>query len=86
MKQHNPPHPGKLLFELWLKPMEMTITDAAAKLQVSRKTLSGIINGKYSVSLELALKLEEVFGKSAESWLEHQIDYDLWQIRQRKAA
>lgn len=86
MRQHNPPHPGKLLYELWLKPLDMSITDAADKLQVSRKTLSGIVNGKYSISVAIALKLEDAFGKSAESWLEHQVDYDVWQARNTTGA
>jgi antitoxin HigA-1 len=71
---------------LWLKPLDMSITKAADKLQVSRKTLSGIVNGKVSINVVMALKLEEKLGKSAESWLEHQVDYDVWQARQRFAA
>jgi addiction module HigA family antidote len=84
MTQHNPPHPGELLRELWLTPMGLTITATAARLKVSRKTLSEIINGKASVTAEMALRLELAFGKSAASWLGHQSDYDLWQLHGKR--
>ena len=83
MIQHNPPHPGELLRELWLKPMELTVTGAARRLKVSRKTLSEIINGRAAVTADMALRLQAAFGKSAESWLGHQAAYDLWQIQPR---
>lgn len=80
----NPPHPGELLRELWLEPLGLSITDAAKHLKVSRKTLSEIVNGKASVSSEMALRLEMAFGKSAQSWLGHQSDYDLWQLESKR--
>jgi antitoxin HigA-1 len=85
MRMHNPPHPGEILLELWLKPLGLSITGAAAMLKVSRKTLSEIANGRASVSPEMALRLELAFGKSAESWLAHQAAYDLWQLQARAA-
>jgi len=78
---HDPPHPGELLRQLWLEPLKLSITAAAKHLKISRKTLSEIVNGKSSISSEMALRLELVFGKSAESWLGHQADYDLWQLQ-----
>lgn len=81
---HNPPHPGELLRELWLEPLGLSITTAAAKLNVSRKTLSEIVNGKAAVTAEMALRLELAFGKSAESWLGHQSAYDLWLLQGRR--
>lgn len=86
MTQHNPPHPGELLRELWLAPLGLTITATAARLKVSRKTLSEIINGKAGVTAEMALRLELAFGKSAASWLGHQADYDLWQLHGKRRA
>ncbi len=83
MRMHNPPHPGELLHELWLQPLGLSITAAAAQLKVSRKTLSEIVNGRASVSAEMALRLEMAFGKSAESWLAHQAVFDLWQLHAR---
>ena len=86
MTQHNPPHPGELLRELWLLPLNLSVTDAAERLKVSRKTLSEIVNGRAAVSAEMALRLELAFGKSAESWLGHQSAYDLWQLQGRRRA
>lgn len=83
-RMHNPPHPGELLRELWLEPMGLTITDAAARLKVTRKTLSEIVNARAAVSPEMALRLELAFGKSAQSWLGHQAAHDLWQLDARR--
>ncbi len=85
MLQHNPPHPGELLHDLWLAPLGLNITKAAEKLHVSRKTLSEIVNGRASISPEMALRLELAFGKSAQSWLAHQADHDLWQLQPRRS-
>jgi addiction module HigA family antidote len=80
---HNPPHPGEILHDLWLEPMQLSITTAAQVLKVSRKTLSEIVNGRASISAEMALRLQLAFGKSAQSWLAHQAAYDLWQLKDR---
>ena len=85
LRMHNPPHPGEVLRELCLKPLGLTVTEAAKGLGVSRKTLSGILNGRASISPEMAVRLSMAFGTSAESWLNHQLQYDLWQVeKQRK--
>jgi addiction module HigA family antidote len=86
MRMYDPPHPGEILSDLWLHPLELTITAAAAKLKVSRKTLSEIVNGKASISPEMALRLELAFGKSAESWLAHQAAHDLWQLEAKRES
>jgi len=78
MRMFNPPHPGEILAELWLEPLKLTITQAAKNLNVTRKTVSALVNGKTAISPEMALRLELVFGKSAESWLAAQAAYDLW--------
>jgi addiction module HigA family antidote len=75
---HNPPHPGEVLRELCLEPLGLTVTDAAEALGVSRKTLSGILNGRAGISPEMAIRLSKAFGTSAESWLNQQMQYDLW--------
>jgi addiction module HigA family antidote len=85
MSMHNPPHPGELLRELWLTPLGLSISGTADKLKVSRKTLSEIVNGRASVSAEMAIRLELAFGKSAESWLGHQSAFDLWMLKDRRA-
>ena len=66
---HNPPHPGEVLRDLCLEPLGLTITDAAAALGVSRKTLSAILNGRAGISPEMALRLSIAFNTTAESWL-----------------
>ena len=78
MRMFNPPHPGEILAELWLVSLKLTITQAAKNLNVTRKTVSALLNGKTGISPEMALRLELVFGKSAESWLSAQAAYDLW--------
>lgn len=85
MRMHNPPHPGEILADLWLAPLGLTQTEAAARLRISRKTLSAIVNGRAAVSPEMALRLELAFGKSAESWLAHQAAFDLWQLEAKRA-
>jgi len=85
MRMHNPPHPGEILREMWLAPLNLSITAAAESLKVSRKTLSEIVNGRASITPEMAIRLELAFGKSAQSWLGHQNAYDLWQMHERIA-
>ncbi len=78
MKMHNPPHPGEILRELCLDPLGLSVTAAAEALGVSRKTLSAILNCRAGISPEMALRLSKAFETSAESWLEQQMQYDLW--------
>lgn len=77
-KMHNPPHPGEIIKELCLKPLSLSVTEAAAGLGVSRKQLSAVVNGRASVSPEMSVRLSMAFGTSAEVWLNHQLQYDLW--------
>ena len=85
MKMHNPRHPGEVLRELCIEPLGITVTDAAQALGVSRKTLSAILNGRAGISPEMAIRLSKAFDTSAESWLNQQIQYDLW-VAQRSAS
>ncbi len=82
MRMHNPPHPGEVLRELCLEPLGLTVTDAAKALGVSRKTLSAILNRRAGISPEMAIRLSKAFGTSAESWLNQQMQYDLWVAEQ----
>jgi addiction module HigA family antidote len=79
-EMYNPPHPGEILRELWLDPLGLSITKTAKILGVSRKTLSEVVNGRSSLTPEMALRLELAFGKRADSWLSHQIAYDLFKL------
>jgi addiction module HigA family antidote len=78
MKMHNPPHPGEILRELCLEPLGLSVTRTAQALGVSRKTLSAILNGRAGISPEMAIRLSKAFGTTAESWLNQQVQYDLW--------
>ena len=84
MKMYNPPHPGEIIKGLWLDPMGVSITEAAQAMGVSRKTLSKIINGNGRVTSEMAIRLSIALGGSPESWLGHQMAYDLWQAEQHR--
>ncbi len=81
MRMKNPPHPGSVVLHDCIKPLGLTITDAAAALHVTRTTLSELVNGKRGISAEMALRLEQVFGGSAESWLVQQVQYDLAHVK-----
>ena len=86
MSMHNPAHPGEILKELVITPLELTITDASEHLNISRKTLSKVLNGRGAITPEMALRLELVFKKpSADHWLRLQNAYDLWLSRQNKS-
>ena len=81
MTMKNPPHPGLVVLRECIEPLDLTITDAAAALGVTRNTLSELVNGRRGISPEMAVRLSKVFGGSAESWLTQQVHYDLAQVR-----
>ena len=83
---HNPPHPGEVLKALCLEPLGVSVTDAAKARGVSRKTLSSVLNGRAGISPEMAVRLSIAFDTSAESWLNQQIQYDLWQAEKRRKS
>jgi len=83
MLMHDPPHPGEIIREFCIGPLDLTVTEAAKALGVTRKTFSVLLNGRSGISPEMALRLSKVFGRSAEGWLRLQLQYDLWQTKQR---
>jgi addiction module HigA family antidote len=85
MKMHNPPHPGEVLKALCLEPLNLTITEAAKSLGVSRKTLSAILNGRAGISPEMAVRLSIAFDTTAESWLNQQVQFDLWHAERSRS-
>ncbi|MES9900394.1 MAG: HigA family addiction module antitoxin [Sedimenticola sp.] len=86
MNMHNPAHPGEILKELVIEPLGVTITNVSKHLNISRKTLSKVLNGRGSITPEMALRLELAFKKpSADHWLRLQNAYDLWLSRQNMA-
>jgi addiction module HigA family antidote len=82
MTMHNPPHPGEFIRSVYLEPFGISARTLAANLAVSASTLNRIITGKSGISPEMALRLSKALGRSAESWLAMQDQYDLWQARQ----
>lgn len=83
MRMHNPPHPGAVIRELCLVPLDLTVSAAAEALGVTRKTLSELLNGRAGVSPEMALRLAKAFDTTPESWLGMQMEYDLWRTEKR---
>ncbi len=77
----NPPHPGHAILDGCLNGMG--VSEAAAKLGVSRATLSRVLNGSAGISVLLALKLEAQDWSKADVWIRLQGAYDLAQGRKR---
>ena len=84
MLMHNPPHPGEIIKKLCLDPLGLNTTEAAKALGINRKKLSNILNGKSGISPEIAVRLSIAFNTTAESWMNQQIQYDLWQAEQHR--
>lgn len=81
---HNPPHPGITLKVLYLDNVGLTVTQAAERLGISRKTLSQIINGHAGISPQMAIFLSQAFPNTTpQLWLNMQQQYDLWQVQQK---
>ena len=83
MAMHNPPHPGEFITRVYLEPNHLSGRELALKLGVATSTLSRVLKGASGVSPEMALRLAKAIGRSPESWLAMQHNYDLRQIRQR---
>jgi addiction module HigA family antidote len=66
--------------------MGLSVTQAAVALGIIRKTPSKIINGRVGISPEMAFRLSIAFGGSPESWMGHQVAYDLWKVEQQKST
>ena len=84
MLMHNSPHPGAFIRRQCLEPLRLTVTEAAKGLSVSRNTLSMLLNGRLGISPEMAIRLSQAFGGSPESWLQQQMQYDLWHAQQNR--
>jgi len=82
MRMYNPPHPGEIIREFCIEPLNLSVTEAANALGVTRKTLSALLNGRSGISPEMALRLSKVFGRTPEGWLRLQLQFDLWKAEQ----
>ena len=80
--KRKPTHPGEVLKEDVIKPLGITITEAAQDLGISRKTLSELIHGKCGLSPEMAVRIAKATNTSPESWLAMQTKLDLWNAMQ----
>jgi len=81
MAMHNPPHPGEFIREVYIDPLGVSVRQVAESLGVAASTLNRVLNGQSSVSPEMALRLSKALGRSPESWLAMQAQYDLWHAR-----
>ncbi|WP_348761087.1 HigA family addiction module antitoxin [uncultured Salinisphaera sp.] len=81
MTMHNPPHPGEFIREIYMLPYGITGRTLAAKLGVAASTLNRVLQGRSGISSEMALRLSITLGRSAESWLALQDNYELWQAK-----
>jgi len=81
-QQHNPPHPGEFINEVYLSPYEGKVSrsEIARSLKVSRPTFNRLVNQESNVSPEMAIRLSKVLGGTPQSWLKMQANYDLFHI------
>ena len=79
-------HPGKWLRTEIVEPYGLTVTQAAAKLRVTRQAMSNLLGGRAGLSAEMALPFEKAFGLSAVTLLRMQAAHDLAQVRAREEA
>jgi addiction module HigA family antidote len=83
MSQRTPPHPGKVINKVYLKPNGLSGRELASKLGVSASTLSRVLSETSAISPEMALRLSKALGQTAESWLAMQNRHDLAQAKRR---
>lgn len=76
--ERQPTHPGKIIKEDYLEPLSLTISKLASNLNVSRKTLSKIINERGAITPDMALRLSRAFDTTPDFWLTLQKNFDLF--------
>ena len=81
---HNPKHPGLMVRNLCLEPLDLSVTDAAKALKVARPNLSKLVNGHISISPDMAVRLSIVFNTSSEFWINLQAAYDLYEAEKKR--
>lgn len=79
---YKPIHPGRIIKDDYIEPLELTIDKVADALKVTRQTVSKLINERSGVSPEMAIRLSKVFNTTPELWMNLQQNYDLWQARE----
>ncbi len=83
MEMYNPPHPGEILKDIYMEPLNLTFSDVAKGIGVTQKALLELINKKISITPIIAIKLAKAFNTTPESWLSLQDQYDLWHAKKR---
>ncbi|MCH8502273.1 MAG: HigA family addiction module antidote protein [Aliidiomarina sp.] len=81
MQQYKPLHPGEFIKRVYLEPFNLSSNELARKLKMSAAQVSRLLNCKSDLSPTVALKLSKVLGRSPESWLAMQDNFNLWQAR-----
>lgn len=83
-RPHRPPtHPGEYLRDEVLPALEVTVSEAARQLRVTRQTLHRILSGRSGISPDMAVRLGKFCGNGAGLWLSMQHAYDLWHAERR---
>lgn len=82
MMQFDPPHPGGFIRRTYLEPFGISAREVAEYLHVSPSTFSRVVSGKSRITPDMAIRLSKVLGRSPQSWLQMQMNYDLWQSEQ----
>jgi len=85
MPMKSPAHPGKIVRHDCLDPLGLTVTAAAKVLGVTRQALNNVVNGKSSISPEMAVRLSKAFGSTPETWLQMQLAFDLAAVRKNES-
>jgi addiction module HigA family antidote len=80
---HNPPHPGEFIYDVYLEPTGISCRYLAKQLDVAPSTLNRVLKGQSAISPEMALRLSKAIGRTPESWLAMQDNYDLWHAKQQ---
>lgn len=80
---HSPPHPGEVLSEMYMKPLEVSATKLAEALGVSRKHVSAIVNGRAPITPDMAFRLAAAFDTTPQIWLNMQVQHDIWTLSQQ---
>ena len=83
MPMHNPPHPGEFIYATYIEPYGTSVRALAESLGVSSSTINRIINCQSAISPVMALRLSKSLGRTPESWLAMQYQYDLWHAKQK---
>ena len=80
-QMHNPPHPGRILRQMYVEPLGWSVTELSLQLGVSRNTASQLLNCHARITAQMAWRLAKLWGTSAQYWAGMQEEFDLWQAK-----